>query len=200
MRWWLRNDIIWHKLNSKPSSAKDKCAPTHEYIFLFSKAKRYYFDYKAIQVPSKSQNRKPSVFGGKKALSNPIKPADPRYRNGHEECGRLYEYNAPMVNRRTIWPCSVSTYRGDHFATYPPQLILPCVLAGSRVGDIVLDPFSGTATTGQVALEHGRNYIGIDLSEKYTQLGHGRLAEVSRKLGRKNQASQLNLFSEKAII
>jgi len=193
--WWLRQDIIWHKTNGKPEPAKDKCARAHEYIFLFSKSPQYYFDYKSIQVPSKSQNRKPAVFGGKKAINNPIKPSDPRYRNGHEDSGRTFQYGAPLVNLRSVWSSSVSTYRGEHFATYPPQLILPCILAGSRPGDTVIDPFSGTATTGQVALERECNYIGIDLSEKYTQFGHERLAEVSRRLAVKNYASQLELFN-----
>ena len=137
--WYLRQDIIWHKPNPMPESVKDRCTKSHEYIFLFSKKPKYYFDSEAIK---------------EKAVTG----------DGED-----------MRNKRDVWTVNLKPYKEAHFATFPTQLIEPCVLAGSRINDIVLDPFMGSGTTAKVAKEYGRRYIGCELNEEYRELQNKRL-------------------------
>lgn len=166
--WYLRQDIIWQKPNPMPESVKDRCTKSHEYIFLLSKKPHYYFDYEAIQEEA--------IYAGDKRGER----TDSRrgtYMNSMS--GNTDDYR----NKRDVWNVNVgggySDSDGAHYATYSTKLIEPCVLAGCRNGGIVLDPFSGTGTTGATALSLGRRYIGIDLSEKYIEMSNRRLQSIA---------------------
>ena len=174
--WYLRQDIIWHKPNPMPESVKDRCTKAHEYIFLLSKSPRYYFDHEAIKEPAKRPNEK-QTFGGAKAKSAEIQTTDPRYRNGSEQWGRTIE-TPEMKNKRDVWSVSVKPYKGAHFATFPPDLIEPCILAGCPQGGTVLDPFGGSGTTAGVAIKNDRNAILCELNEDYTKLIADRVQSI----------------------
>ncbi len=165
--WWLRSDIIWAKPNPMPESVSDRPTKSHEYLFLLTKSANYFYDAEAIK--ERGELRPPSYFGGKKGRDNTLPKSDPNYRNGHEQYGRLYEYDSSR-NKRSVWTVATAPYPEAHFATYPPDLIKPCIMAGSRIGDTVLDPFAGSGTTGMVALELGRKAVMIELNPKYCDL------------------------------
>ena len=196
--WYLRQDIIWHKPNPMPESVKDRCTKSHEYIFLLSKSPRYYFDGEAIAEPCSessmarySQNideQKGSERVPGKRNGN-MKAVLPRYGGKKKtetpeifcrtKSGRAYDFR-PFRNKRDVWTVSTKPFKGTHFATFPDTLITPCILAGSREGGTVLDPFCGSGTTLMVANIHGRNGIGIELNEGYEQLIKGRIGEYTR--------------------
>ncbi len=168
--WYLRQDIIWHKPNPMPESVRDRCTKAHEYIFLMSKSERYFFDSEAMQEPA---------TGLPPGNTIPTKAA----RSGdekHRTAANLHEIGARQTrNRRSVWTVATQSYGGAHFATYPPALIEPCILAGSRPGDTVLDPFMGSGTTAQVAQSLGRQYIGCELNPAYAALQQKRIAQQS---------------------
>jgi DNA modification methylase len=162
--WYLRQDIIWHKPNPMPESVRDRCTKAHEYVFLLSKSERYFFDSEAIKEPSTGR---PKFDGNKgRAVTDPS-------RNDH---GRFNPEISETRNRRSVWTVATKPYKGAHFATFPSALIEPCILAGSRPGDIVLDPFMGSGTTAAVALQHGRQYLGCELNLEYGPLQDARIA------------------------
>lgn len=161
--WWLRQDIIWHKPNPMPESVTDRCTKAHEYIFLLSKAERYYYDADAV----KEESCKPS--GVLTLVSSEGKAGTLR-----NDEGRIHVSDGKR-NRRSVWTVSTRPFKEVHFATYPPKLIEPCILAGSREGDTVLDPFNGAGTTGLVSCQHGREYIGIELNPDYVEIATRRI-------------------------
>ena len=165
--WYLRQDIIWHKPNPMPDSVRDRCTKAHEYVFLLSKSERYFFDSEAMQEPA--------------AYNGPPKPgkqAQTAYTDLAVHTGQLGVSKDGTRNRRSVWTVATRPYKGAHFATFPPALIEPCVLAGSRPGDIVLDPFMGSGTTAAVALQHGRQYLGCELNPDYKPLQDERIAKI----------------------
>ena len=166
--WYLRQDIIWHKPNPMPESVTDRCTKSHEYIFLLSKSDKYYFDHVAIKEPAIHSNR---TAGNKNAQKGTgVDKMDTR--NGLLAAQqKVYD----MRNKRDVWSVNVRPYKGAHFATYPTALIEPCVLAGSRKNDIVFDPFMGSGTTAQVALQHSRQYLGCELNKEYEKLQQERI-------------------------
>ena len=168
--WYLRQDIIWHKPNPLPESVRDRCTKAHEYIFLLSKSERYFFDNAAIKEPEtmKPQRR----ITPRKANPNAKVHGMPAYRQQEGGTG------GGMRNRRSVWSVATRPYKGAHFATFPPALIEPCILAGSRPGDVVLDPFMGSGTTAQVAMQHGRQYLGCELNPEYGALQQERIAKA----------------------
>jgi len=170
--WYLRQDIIWHKRNPMPESVTDRCTKAHEYIFLLSKSDRYYFDHEAIKEPALSPG---SVHVHKAGNKTSSLAGDPR----HATKPQRTVVTGSTRNRRSVWTVSTKPYRGAHFATFPPDLIEPCILAGAPVGGIVLDPFMGTGTTGYVALKHGRDFIGIELNPEYLELARARIATAT---------------------
>ena len=176
--WYLRQDIIWHKPNPMPESVKDRCVKSHEYIFLFSKKPRYFFDYKAIQEESKWNGK--DKRSGKGRISYDGK----RTEGGVEKTKAQQSFVsiAGRRNKRDVWRIATRPYKEAHFATFPEQLIEPCILAGSRPNGIVLDPFFGSGTTGVVAEKFGRRYIGIELNEEYIELAKKRLNGVQMAL------------------
>jgi len=158
--WYLRQDIIWHKPNPMPESVTDRCTKSHEYIFLLTKSDRYYYDADAIKESSTYADcgRPSKVKGDFNAKGEPL-PGQLPFRAITEQ-----------RNKRSVWSVPVTPFKGAHFATYPPDLIKPCILAGSRPGDMVLDPFGGSGTTGQVALELGRRATLIELNPEYANI------------------------------
>jgi DNA modification methylase len=193
--WYLRQDIIWHKPNPMPESVIDRCTKAHEYVFLLSKSARYYYDAEAISEPLAessigrlaqdidSQRGSDRAHAGGKTNGR-MKAAMPRFGGAKygdsddphhaTKSGDEWIPNGRR-NRRSVWTVPTQPYREAHFATYPPELIRPCIQAGTRPGDTVLDPFSGSGTTGLVALQHARRYIGIDLNPEYHALARKRL-------------------------
>ena len=163
--WYLRQDIIWHKPNPMPESVRDRCTKAHEYIFLLSKSDKYFFDNEAIKEPLQS---KPHAPGNKKLDTS---------RNDHDQMQKVWGADGKR-NRRSVWTVATRPYKGAHFATFPPALIEPCIFAGSRPNDIVLDPFMGSGTTAQVAMLHGRQYLGCELNPDYGPLQQERIAKA----------------------
>lgn len=186
--WYLRQDIIWAKNNPMPESVRDRCTKSHEYMFLFSKSAQYYFDAEAIaepvtestvkrlnqdiesqpgsyRVPGKDNGNMKAVaprYGGKKYTENPEV-------FNRTKSGNAYDFRT-MRNKRSVWTVSTQPFKEAHFATYPPKLIEPCILAGCPVGGIVFDPFIGSGTTGMVALQLQRNFIGIEINPDYIEI------------------------------
>lgn len=171
--WYLRQDIIWHKPNPMPESVRDRCTKAHEYIFLLSKNERYFFDSEAIKEPlarpEEAKRKTPARFGGADKHAEAGKQS--RLHSGNEYVGT----SDGKRNRRDVWTVSLKPFKEAHFATFPPDLIEPCVLAGAPPGGVVLDPFFGAGTTGLVAQKHGRRCIGIELNPAYVEIAKKRL-------------------------
>lgn len=174
--WYLRQEIIWAKGvsgdaaragwsgNPMPESVRDRCTKAHEHIFLLSKSPRYYFDSEAI--------KEDAVKGAAGSSFN-------KGKTGEHQLGRSSDKERVedgKRNRRSVWTVATRPYKGPHFAVFPPQLIEPCILAGSRPGDIVLDPFGGSGTTAVVALQHNRRAILCELNGDYVDLAKSRIA------------------------
>jgi len=179
--WYLRQDIIWNKPNPMPESVKDRCTKAHEYIFLLSKSERYFFDSEAIKEPvaDGTADRYKNGFGKAEKKAAIVETGHLHTgKNGRDNlCGDM-KFNDKR-NRRSVWSVATRPYKGAHFATFPNALIEPCILAGSRQGDIVLDPFMGSGTTAAVALQHGRQYIGCELNQDYEKLQNQRISSVN---------------------
>lgn len=169
--WWLRQDIIWSKPNVMPESVTDRCTKAHEYIFLFSKSAKYYYDADAIAEPFKTEvpKRMRDVKEEEYASKGRLTPLGGQPRTGYSERGTR--------NKRSVWEITTKGYSEAHFATYPTELVKPCILAGCPPGGTVLDPFSGSGTTGLVARDNGCKYIGIELNPEYIEISSKRLAQ-----------------------
>lgn len=168
--WYLRQDIIWHKPNPMPESVKDRCTKAHEYVFLLSKSERYLFDSEAMREDAVKGAAGSSFNTGKTATHQMGRSSDKeRVDDGKR-------------NRRSVWTIATRPYKGAHFATFPPALIEPCILAGSRPGDIILDPFMGSGTTAAVSIRHGRQYIGCEINPEYQPLQQSRLDALAMPL------------------
>lgn len=165
--WYLRQDIIWHKPNPMPESVRDRCTKAHEYIFLLTKSQKYFFDSEAIKEPAKTA---PATRDKAAEGYQADYPNGDRFSFGERVWGA-----DGKKNKRSVWEVPLRPYKGAHFATFPTALIEPCILAGSRVSDIVLDPFMGSGTTAQVALQHGRQYLGCELNPAYGLLQDKRI-------------------------
>jgi DNA modification methylase len=181
--WWLRSDIIWHKPNPMPESVTDRPTKAHEYIFLLSKSKSYFYDADAIR----EENAGILPYGDKRNFKMNNESAQGRHGKGSMFAGGTREeyiekYYTNGRNRRSVWTVTTKPYAEAHFATFPEALIEPCILAGSKVGDTVLDPFCGSGTTLAVALRHGRNGIGIELNADYIALAERRIGKVQMPL------------------
>ncbi|MDH5134040.1 MULTISPECIES: site-specific DNA-methyltransferase [unclassified Microbacterium] len=156
--WVLRSDIIWHKPNAMPESVTDRPTKSHEYVFLLSKRPDYFYDAAAIAEDAEKGSAGSSFTTGKTAV------------HGLGRSSTVERAEDGKRNKRDVWTVSTVSFPGSHFAVYPPELIRPCIRAGSEPGDIVLDPFSGSGTTGAVATFEGRRYVGIDLNRDYLDL------------------------------
>ena len=168
--WYLRQDIIWHKPNPMPESVQDRCTKAHEYIFLLSKSARYFYDIDAM--------REDAIKGAAGSSFNKGKTAS-------HQLGRSSDaerVDDGKRNRRSVWTVTTKPYSGAHFATFPPDLIEPCILAGSPRGGFVLDPFGGSGTTAQVAMENNRSAILCELNPEYVGLINERLHGITPTL------------------
>ncbi len=171
--WYLRSEIIWHKKNPLPESVRDRPTKSHEQIFLLSKSPRYYYDADAIAEPALNAGRT------NKASGVEAKNARAGYGSDTKRGFTTHDVTTGKTRKcRDVWTISVRGYPGAHFATYPPDLIRPCIRAGCPPNGVVLDPFSGAGTTGLVALQEGRQYIGIELNSEYVQMSLDRLAPL----------------------
>ena len=183
--WYLRQDIIWHKPNPMPESVRDRCTKAHEYIFLLSKSERYFFDSEAIKEAAKTA---PTTRNKSAEGYHADYPKGDRFSKGERMWGA-----DGKKNKRSVWEVALRPYKGAHFATFPPDLIEPCILSGSRAGDTVLDPFMGSGTTAAVAIKHGRKYRGCELNSEYKPLQDERIKNAEAEV------SQQNLFKEKNV-
>jgi DNA modification methylase len=211
--WCLRQDIIWHKPNPMPESVRDRCTKAHEYIFLLSKAKRYYFDSEAMQEPAtgaqpgnkahkytaayedgsgehrtkaglvayaERQRSKRDSF--KREGSKREQTIPGQYYGTHRPDREESAYDTGTRNRRSVWTVATKPYKGAHFATFPPDLIRPCILAGCPKDGTVLDPFGGSGTTALVALEEGRKAVLCELNPDYIALAQKRLEGLQLRI------------------
>lgn len=194
--WYLRSDIIWSKPNPMPESVTDRPTKAHEYIFLLSKSQRYFYDSEAIKEPMslsseerlaqdiESQTESVRANGGAKTngTMKAVGKVDKQRGHSRRHAGFNERWDAMekgeqcsgMRNKRSVWSVAPANFKEAHFATFPPDLIKPCILAGSRVGDVVLDPFGGSGTTGMVALELGRRAVLCELNPEYVKLSERR--------------------------
>lgn len=210
--WYLRQDIIWAKPNPMPESITDRCTKAHEYIFLLSKSPAYYYNAEAIKEPRKrdiaeqkyawgraidgsiADSRKGAgtqirhqhpgrTFGGKKWADITYAPGDPLYRGGSQQMGRKYVPSEDgKANKRSVWTVATKPFPDAHFATFPPDLIKPCILAGCPPGGILYDPFMGSGTTAEVALQYGRQFVGSEINPDYCTINAKRLDPHLRQL------------------
>jgi len=197
--WYLRSDIIWSKPNPMPESVTDRPTKSHEYLFLLTKSERYFYDHKAVAEPCEwnpDDTKMPDGWAtgpgshgnfhregrgsgarvkrsGNKSRKTGIDRGCPE-STGSNVCGSV-PWEGTTRNKRTVWTVATKPFSQAHFATYPPELIEPCILAGSPLGGTVLDPFFGAGTTGLVADRHGRHCIGIELNSEYVQIAEKRL-------------------------
>jgi len=174
--WWLRQDIIWAKPNPMPESVTDRCTKSHEYIFLLTKSASYFYDNEAIKEDSVDEESYAGRrFRGKVAVFAsgcvPGSDGNTLLSGGNQILGKKYEKR----NKRDVWTVSVETNNTGHYATYPEELIRPCLLAGCPKGGVVLDPFLGSGTTGVVAKQLRLSFIGIELKEDYMKIARRRI-------------------------
>ena len=173
--WYLRQDIIWHKPNPMPESVTDRCTKSHEYIFLLSKKQRYYCDMESIR-----ENKKPTTNGQSSVRESGNSATRSREHWGvpHEPKNVIREYDEIKgANKRSVWTINTKPYKDAHFAVFPPKLPELCIKAGSSEGDVVLDPFFGSGTTGWVAQRLGRKWIGIELNPEYIKIAEKRFIQ-----------------------
>ncbi|MFG9966929.1 DNA-methyltransferase [Pseudomonas paraeruginosa] len=170
--WYLRQDIIWHKPNPMPESVRDRCTKAHEYVFMLSKSPRYYYDHEAVKEDAVSDH--PSGNGFKRDARESYKNLDGTARGNDEQWTGV----GGKRNRRSVWTVPTAGFKGAHFATFPPDLIRPCVLAGAPRGGLVLDPFGGAGTTALVAMQEGRRSVLLELNPEYASIARHRLASA----------------------
>ena len=194
--WYLRSDIIWRKTNAMPEGAKDRPSRCYEHIFLFAKSPRYYFDYHALEQPIAAETK----ARYQRNRSERSKYFASSYGQGLEKhLGQVTEERRQVCRGKDVWDIGTNAYRmGEHFAMFPEKLVEPCILAGSREGDTVLDPFFGSGTTGAVAKRLQREYIGIDLNPCYLEKAEMRIALVKSKPSQENAAEKLQKPQENA--
>ncbi len=209
--WFLRQDIIWHKPNALPESVRDRCTKAHEYIFLFSKSRKYYYDFESIKEPANLTSKgnaktfrggayienstfENSIGGKRTAIGNTRSSRNSFKRENSKRsqplANQIYgthrnnrlesKWDIFTRNKRSVWTVATRGYKGAHFATFPAELIEPCVLAGARINDVVFDPFMGSGTTAEVALKHHRQYLGCELNQDYEVLQNQRLEKMIR--------------------
>lgn len=166
--WYLRQDIIWHKPNPMPESVTDRCTKSHEYIFLMSKSAKYYYDADAIAEKQESTSKSFNGSKGNKSGAN----------GDRNDGGRAGIERTGFRNKRSVWTVTTKPFSEAHFATFPEDLIEPCILAGCPVGGVVLDPFLGSGTTAVVAVKNSRRWVGCELNPEYIDIAEKRIAVV----------------------
>ena len=167
--WYLRQDIIWHKPNPMPESVTDRCTKSHEYIFLLSKSQKYYYNNESIKEQASPDTS--------------VRDRDSTKLNncpGRTKMGGLKVNNYEYRNKRDVWTIPTQPFSDAHFATFPKDLIRPCIKAGCPIDGIVIDPFMGSGTTGCVCVEENRNYLGIELNPEYINIAISRIGSTER--------------------
>jgi len=183
--WILRSDVIWHKPNAMPSSVTSRPTVDHEYFFMFSKSKSYYYDADSIREPNITFTDKSKMKGGRnhfgKVNGTPENGKNSGNSNLHN--GRWDQaFNPKGRNKRTVWSIPLSKFRGAHFAVFPEKLVEPPILASTKPGDTVLDPFAGSGTAGVVAKRLGRNFVGIELVPEFAEMAQRRIDEIQEEI------------------
>jgi DNA modification methylase len=218
--WYLRQDIIWHKPNPMPESTRDRCTKSHEYLFLLSKSPRYYYDQDAIKepvalssitrmaqdleqqrgsdrVPGKSNDPMKAVRSKRDSFkrddSKRNQPNHGQSLGTHRPDREESAWPLDTRNKRSVWTVPTQGFKGAHFATFPPDLIRPCILAGAPRGGVVLDPFGGAGTTAVVAMQEGRRSILCELNPKYAAMAESRIAAAWL-----DGAAQMDVFRDTA--
>jgi DNA modification methylase len=222
--WYLRSDIIWAKPNPMPESVTDRPTKAHEYIFLLSKRERYYYDAEAIRTPFSASTLRQfdEAYEGQATkdydgtgAQNPsdvkrrivARARDKQRGHGRRHAGFNDRWDAmPKVeqqmggsNARTVWLIATQPYPDAHFATFPEAIPERCIKAGSRVGDLVLDPFTGSGTTGQVAIQLGRSFVGIELNPQYAELARRRIGGAAPLFARPEEMCSPHVPEARAI-
>lgn len=210
--WYLRSDVIWHKTNAMPESVTDRPTRSHSYLFLLTKSKRYYYDQAATLEPISPNTHlrvaqdvarqawSSRAYGGSKTMKTVLrggvadrhdkrKSVNPKANSPREKFVKQNSSFATSTrgavllrNKRTVWAIPTQPYKHAHFATFPEALVEPCILAGSRIGDTVLDPFGGSGTVGKVAIEHGRHAILMELNPEYMRQARVRVGKAQPHL------------------
>lgn len=200
--WYLRCDVIWAKPNPMPESVQDRPTRAHEYLFLFSKSERYYYDHEAVREPSAAPSRKGNAYTGGRSFDNSTDAVRDSHGNapqgdiravkrhsvrpgidvkgGNQGMGKM-TYPLYTRNRRSVWSVATHPFPDAHFATFPPDLIRPCVLAGCPAGGVVLDPFFGAGTVGVACVEEERRYLGIEINPDYVAIAKRRIGQARPK-------------------
>lgn len=218
--WYLRQDIIWSKPNPMPESTKDRCTKSHEYLFLLSKSPRYYYDQDAIKEPvafssikrlaqdleqQRGSDRVPGKSNGpmkavrskrdsfKRDDSKREQPIPGQSLGTHRPDRDESAWPLDTRNKRSVWTVPTQGFKGAHFATFPPDLIRPCILAGAPLGGTVLDPFGGAGTTAVVAMQEGRSSILCELNPEYAAMAERRIAAAWL-----DGAAQMDVFRDTA--
>jgi site-specific DNA-methyltransferase (adenine-specific) len=183
--WYLRQDIIWSKNNPMPESVTDRCTKSHEYIFLFSKSPKYYFDNEAIKEPATSSDDRVRDRDTTKLNNTP----------GRTKMKGLKTNDYEFRNKRSVWNINNVPYKGAHFACFPPALVEPCIKAGCPGNGVVLDPFGGSGTVGQVCNQLGRDCVLIELNPEYKHLIEERInikPTIKKQSKKRNEANHLS--------
>lgn len=176
--WYLRDDIIWHKTNAMPEAVTDRPTRAHEYIFLLSTSQTYYYDADAIKEPCGTKGNSRTFRGGGAYTGHVSFDND---ADSERESHGNVENESGMRNKRDVWSVATAQFKEAHYATFPPELIRPCILAGCPEGGTALDPFFGSGTTGVVATQENRRFIGIEINPDYAELSRRRTEEVERQ-------------------
>ena len=195
--WYLRQDLIWHKPNCMPESVKDRPTKAHEYIFLLSKSKKYYYDAEAVKEPAVGfYNAPPAGSLGTPQPNARRRGNSKTFRGGsaythdqsknnsfsvERESSGLVPNETGKRNKRSVWTVATRPFKGAHFATFPEQLVEPCILAGCPAGGIALDPFMGSGTTAVVAIRNERDFIGFELSPEYCEIAAERVTAAQNE-------------------
>ena len=196
--WILRSDIIWHKPNAMPSSVTDRPTTDHEYLFMFAVTPKYYYDADAIREPHVTFTEKSRMRGGRnhfgKVGGTPEAGKNAGNSNLHD--GRWDQaFNPKGRNKRTVWEIPLSKFREAHFAVYPEKLVETCILASTREQDFVLDPFTGSGTTGVVASRLSRKFVGVELVSEYRIMAQNRIDDACSQLGLFQLSSAMSLMN-----
>lgn len=181
--WYLRSDIVWHKPNPMPESVRDRPTRAHEYLFLLTKQARYFYDADAIAEPLREQREPISWTERKEAGAGTGSLVIGHSASNPRGVSHNLSYDKSSRNKRSVWSVSPAPFPGSHYATMPPELVRPCMLAGSRPGDLVCDPFLGSGTVAAVAIEEGRRWVGCDLDARNAALVNGRIDGRQVRMG-----------------
>lgn len=184
--WILRSDVIWYKPNAMPASIKNRPTTDHEYLFMFARDPNYYYDADAIREPHVTFTEKSRMRGGRNhfgKIGGTPETGKNKGKNNLHDARWDQAFHPKGRNRRTVWEIPLSKFRDAHFAVYPEKLVETCILASTRENDFVLDPFTGSGTTGVVAYKLSRKFVGVELMREYQKMAQKRIDDANSQLG-----------------